>query len=119
MDEVMLLREEFGELLKAAAADPGVCWLPLRHHSPVCAAMALEQLQRRQPQAVLIEAPGSFIRHLSLLQRDTVVPPIAIYQSGSYYPLAENSPEWQALRWATAQGIEVIFIDLDEKAQEG
>ncbi|WP_345880829.1 DUF5682 family protein [Shewanella algae] len=118
MDEVILLREEFGELLKAAAADPGVCWLPLRHHSPACAAMALEQLQRRQPQAVLIEAPGSFIRHLSLLQRDTVVPPIAIYQSGSYYPLAENSPEWQALRWATAQGIEVIFIDLDEKAQE-
>ncbi len=66
--------------------------------------MVLEQLQRRQPQAVLIEAPGSFIRHLPLLQRDTVVPPIAIYQSGSYYPLAENSLNGRrcAGRWRRA-----------------
>lgn len=119
MDEVTPLQEAFGELLQAATADPGVCWLPLRHHSPACAARVLEQLNHQQPQAVLIEAPSSFIRHLPLLQRDTVVPPIAIYQSGGYYPLAENSPEWQALRWATARGLEVIFIDLDEKQQQG
>ena len=32
-------------------------------------------------------------------------------RTASYYPLAEFSPEWVALRWAGANGAEAAFID--------
>nr|WP_281423908.1 DUF5682 family protein [Oceanobacter mangrovi] len=76
--------------------------------------MTIEQLDRQQPQMVLIEAPMAFVDQLPLLQGDEVRPPLALYQHQSYYPMAENSPEWQAIRWAAAHQVPVWFIDLDQ-----
>lgn len=118
MDALADLKARFAELAQAYQADPALCWLPVRHHSPACAAHTLAQLHSHRPQVVLIEAPGAFLRHLPVLQDPEATPPLAIYQDEAYYPFAENSPEWQALRWAGQNGAEVRFIDLDHKPQQ-
>lgn len=121
MDEVIASSGAFREQLAAIAKqydNANICWLPVRHHSPACAAHALTRLAEFQPDIVLIEGPRNFAQHLPQLQRANVVPPIAIYQNSSYFPLAVNSPEWQALRWAGEQQLPVQFIDLDCHTQD-
>lgn len=104
------------QLLKNSQQTQGICWLPIRHHSPACADMMLQQLNIQQPQAILIEAPKGFAQHLPVLQHPDTQPPIAIYHQHAYFPFAVNSPEWQAIRWASEQQVAVEFIDLDHKA---
>ncbi|MCH1918293.1 DUF5682 family protein [Shewanella sp. A3A] len=121
MDEVISSSHAFQQRLAAISQQydqSDICWLPVRHHSPACAAFALTRLAEFQPDIVLIEGPRSFSQHLPQLQRPEVVPPIAIYQAHSYFPLALNSPEWQALRWAGEQQLPVQFIDLDSSDQD-
>ncbi|MGC4047911.1 MAG: DUF5682 family protein [Armatimonas sp.] len=90
-----------------------VVFLPVRHHSPACARLALKLIQRLQPRVVLIEGPANFNERRGELLLDHTLP-IAIYAfapgagHGVYYPLCIHSPEWQALRSAT----EFRFIDL-------
>ncbi|MCE9635294.1 MAG: DUF5682 family protein [Planctomycetes bacterium] len=101
-----------------------VIYVPVRHHSPACARNVRRVLETVRPDAVLIEAPCDAEAHVSLLQADTCVPPVAIYSTwrerkgtdthhhAAYYPLAEFSPEWVALRTAREIGARVRFIDL-------
>jgi hypothetical protein len=68
---------------------------------------------------VLIEGPADFNARLAELDLPHRLP-IAIYSylatetghHGSWSPLAEHSPEWQALRAGHEVGAEVRFIDL-------
>ena len=93
----------------------GVHLVPIRHHSPACALALSALLEEVRPTAVLIEGPAEYTALLSALQDPATIPPVALLSLGehaaSYYPLAEFSPEWVALRWAGEHGAEAVFID--------
>ena len=106
-----------------------VVFFPVRHHSPVAAAMARQLVEEVKPGIVLIEGPADFNEHIHELFLDHQLP-ISIYsyfqssvtvpltgeplesQHGAFYPFCEYSPEWVALKAAHRQGAEVRFIDL-------
>ncbi|MDH6198921.1 hypothetical protein M2272_005585 [Mycobacterium frederiksbergense] len=91
----------------------------VRHHSPACARLVVAEIERLRPAHVLIEGPCDFNERIDELDAAHRLP-IAIYSylsasdvhRGSWSPLAEHSPEWQAL-WAGRRiGAQVRFIDL-------
>lgn len=94
---------------------------PVRHHSPACALQLLRLLQQRRPAEILIEGPADFTPLLPWLAHEQARPPLAIYayeiandgaRRAAYYPFAECSPEWVALRFAAEHDIPVRFVDL-------
>ena len=95
--------------------EAGVHLVPIRHHSPACALALSALLEEVRPATVLIEGPVEYADLLPSLQDPRTVPPVALLSLGertaSYYPLAEFSPEWVALRWAGEHGAEAVFID--------
>jgi Mg-chelatase subunit ChlD len=97
-----------------------VVFFPVRHHSPACARLVREAIERLKPSAVLIEGPSDFNDRLAELKLPHRLP-IAIYsyarlgserRVGAYYPFCVYSPEWQALQAAFVADIDVRFIDL-------
>ncbi len=111
------------ELIRLAAAadaqarwrEAGVHLVGIRHHSPGCAVALAALLDEVRPGAVLIEGPREYGALLPALADDRTKPPVAILSVGErtsgFYPLADFSPEWVALRWGTAHGATVEFID--------
>lgn len=95
--------------------EAGVHLVPVRHHSPACALALSALLEEVHPATVLIEGPVEYAALLPSLQDPRTLPPVALLSLGertaSYYPLAEFSPEWVALRWAGQHGAEAAFID--------
>jgi hypothetical protein len=78
------------------------------------------------PQAVLIEGPAEYDSLLDLLCHPEAEPPLAVLglpKKGSavFYPLADFSPEWVALRDGAAGGAHVAFIDAspEEDSESG
>jgi len=117
-------------------ANPQLIWAPIRHHSPVCSWQLLALIKQSKPDVILIEAPSDAQPLLQYLQHQDTQPPIALYlyshfqdqdqgqdksqstnsqllnsQSG-FVPLAEMSPEWNALKAAHQRGAECELIDL-------
>lgn len=91
----------------------------IRHHGPACARSLLNALQALAPDCVLIEGPPDATNILPLAQHAQMQPPVAILvyaednlQQAAFYPFAEFSPEWQAIRYALENKIELRFIDL-------
>jgi hypothetical protein len=111
-------------------------WFPVRHHSPAAARFLEEALRERRPKVVFIEGPAEANHLVEHVLHAKTKPPIAIYTSyrddanvlglngiasaapevpasfSSWYPLLEYSPEYVAMKTATALGAEVVFIDL-------
>ena len=93
--------------------------LGIRHHSPACARLVAERIRALKPAHVLIEGPADFNARLDELALPHRLP-IAIYSylssddahRGSWSPLAEHSPEWQALQVGREVGAQLRFIDL-------
>lgn len=93
--------------------------LGVRHHSPACARLVADRIRTLKPAHVLIEGPADFNARLDELALPHRLP-IAIYSylssddahRGSWSPLAEHSPEWQALQVGREVGAQVRFIDL-------
>ncbi|QBC45924.1 DUF5682 family protein [Iodobacter fluviatilis] len=92
----------------------------VRHHSPACARLVAERIRRESPAWVLIEGPADFNPRLDELFLGHQLP-LAIYSycnigskfsRASWSPLAEHSPEWQALYEGRAAGAQLAFIDL-------
>ncbi|PQM44969.1 hypothetical protein C1Y40_04867 [Mycobacterium talmoniae] len=91
----------------------------MRHHSPACARLVVAEIERLHPAHVLIEGPCDMNGRLDELDAGHRLP-IAVYSylsapgvhRGSWSPLAEHSPEWQALRVGRRLGAQVAFIDL-------
>ena len=91
----------------------------VRHHSPACAGLVREAIERLRPAHVLIEGPSDMNDRIAefLLGHDL---PVAVFTSvrdgssarGSWSPFCEYSPEWVALTEGTRAGAEVRFIDL-------
>ena len=91
----------------------------IRHHGPGSARGLLSALRGMRPDAVLVEGPPDAEGVLPLMASSEMKPPVAllVYPSdvphdATYYPFAEFSPEWQALRYALGRGVTARFVDL-------
>ncbi|MFL5384570.1 MAG: DUF5682 family protein [Longimicrobiaceae bacterium] len=101
------------------AADSAVHVFGIRHHGPGSARSLVQALEALRPDVVLIEGPPDAADALALAGHGGMQPPVALLvypperpALGVYYPFAAFSPEWNALRWALAQGVPARFIDL-------
>lgn len=91
----------------------------IRHHGPGCARSLRAALEALAPECVVIEGPPDAEDVLALAVDPAMSPPVAllIYPEGAperaaYYPFAEFSPEWQAIRYALDRRIPLRFMDL-------
>ncbi|MBR3024525.1 MAG: hypothetical protein IKH71_08755, partial [Oscillospiraceae bacterium] len=91
----------------------------VRHLSPACAFYVREFLDRTKPKFVLIEGPSDLNDLIDGLCDSKVRLPAAIlaYTTEApvhtvMYPMAEFSPEYQAMVWAKKNGVPVEFCDL-------
>lgn len=91
----------------------------IRHHGPGSARSLRAALEHWQPDCVLIEGPPEADGLLALAADAEMKPPVAILayateapQTALFYPFADFSPEWVAIRWAQTAGAAVRFFDL-------
>ena len=100
---------------------PPVVVLGVRHHGPGSARAVVRALAAYRPETVLIEGPPEADGLVHLAGSADLRPPVALLAypadgpvpgRAAFWPFAEFSPEWQALRWAVEAGIPVRFCDL-------
>ncbi|MEE7531298.1 hypothetical protein IV503_06555 [Klebsiella huaxiensis] len=91
----------------------------IRHHGPGSARSLLSALEALQPDCLLVEGPPDGESMLPFILHEAMQPPVALLiyapdesRHAAFYPFANFSPEWQALRYGLAQNIAVRFIDL-------
>ncbi len=94
-------------------------YFSVRHLSPACAYYVREFLEKNDPDIVLIEGPSDLNRLIEpLCSAETVMPAaILAYTEEApvktvLWPLAEFSPEYQAMLWASEKGRRAMFCDL-------
>lgn len=93
--------------------------LGVRHHGPGSARSVRAALDHYEPPAVLVEGPPEAAELLALAAGQDMRPPVALLAHvtgdparAAFWPFAEFSPEWVAIRWAVTRGVPVRFIDL-------
>ncbi|WP_242906824.1 DUF5682 family protein [Actinomadura terrae] len=93
----------------------------VRHHGPGSARALRTALEGFKPDAVLVEGPPEADPIVALAADPGMVPPVALLahsptgehdRRAAFWPFAEFSPEWQAIRHALAMGAQVGFCDL-------
>ncbi len=91
----------------------------VRHLSPAAAHHVRLELERVQPDVVLIEGPSDLNHQMQWIYHEQTVLPIAIlaYTQESpirtlLYPFAVYSPEYQAILWAKEHHVPCRFMDL-------
>ncbi|WP_433472935.1 DUF5682 family protein [Spirillospora sp. CA-142024] len=96
----------------------------VRHHGPGSARALRGALEDFKPDAVLIEGPPEADAIVELAGDEGMVPPVALLayspapgpgdgdRRAAFWPFAEFSPEWQAIRYALSAGVPVRFCDL-------
>jgi hypothetical protein len=99
--------------------------LGIRHHGPGSCRSVMHALDELQPDAIAIEWPNDKDSALADMAHTELRPPIAQLQylkqqpeQVSLLPLAELSPEWQAMQWAFSQEIPLYAIDLPFSIQQ-
>ncbi len=99
--------------------EPRIEVFGIRHHGPGSARSLLAALDDFRPDAVLIEGPADANPLLHWAAAAQMEPPVALLayaddqpDVAAFWPYAEFSPEWQAVRWALRRDIEVRFCDL-------
>lgn len=97
----------------------GPLLLGVRHHGPGSARAVRAALEAAAPAAVLIEGPPEGDALLPLAADEQMRPPVALLAHAvddpgraAFWPLAEFSPEWVAVRWALEHDAVVRFFDL-------
>lgn len=103
--------------------------VPVRHHSPACAAHLQRLLEATEPQAILVEGPCDFDPLIPLLCDARTRAPVAIValrqvegatkrrRATSYFPFSEHSPEFVALTYGHGRRAATRFIDLPSHAR--
>jgi hypothetical protein len=93
--------------------------LGIRHHGPGSARAVLSELDRIQPEVVVIEGPADADRLATDVDHTDMVPPVAIMAYAvddpavsAFWPFGGFSPEWQALLWAARHQVPMRFCDL-------
>ncbi|MFF4381926.1 DUF5682 family protein [Kitasatospora sp. NPDC001547] len=96
-----------------------VALLGIRHHGPGSARAVAAALARWRPDAVLVEGPPEADGIVHLAAAKDLVPPVALLAHAvddparaAFWPYAEFSPEWVAIRHAVEHDLPVRFIDL-------
>ncbi|MGW7419991.1 DUF5682 family protein [Streptomyces sp. NPDC054813] len=97
----------------------GPLLLGVRHHGPGSARAVRAALQTVRPKAVLIEGPPEADALIPLAADPQMRPPVALLAHAvdepgrsAFWPLADFSPEWVAIRWALEHEVPARFIDL-------
>lgn len=97
----------------------GPLLLGVRHHGPGSARAVRAALDAASPRTVLIEGPPEADTLIPLAADPDMRPPVALLAHAvdepgrsAFWPLAEFSPEWVAIRWAIDHGVPARFIDL-------
>ncbi|MEV0439183.1 DUF5682 family protein [Streptomyces spectabilis] len=97
----------------------GPLLLGVRHHGPGSARAVRAALDAAEPRVVLIEGPPEADGLVRLAADADMRPPVALLAHvvdepgrSAFWPLAEFSPEWVAIRWAVRRGVPVRFMDL-------
>ncbi|MFE9766994.1 DUF5682 family protein [Streptomyces sp. NPDC005808] len=108
-----------GPLLRGGAFGQGPLLLGVRHHGPGSARAVRTALEAAAPPVVLIEGPPEADDLIPLAADPDMRPPVALLAHvvdepgrSAFWPLAEFSPEWVAIRWALDHGVPARFIDL-------
>ncbi|GAA4623877.1 hypothetical protein GCM10023196_021840 [Actinoallomurus vinaceus] len=105
----------------AAPAHERVRIFGIRHHGPGSARALVRALDELRPDIVLIEGPPEADAIVGLAGDPGMVPPVALLahavdggeeRRAAFWPFAEFSPEWQAIRHALRAGVPVRFCDL-------
>ncbi|MFE7860524.1 DUF5682 family protein [Streptomyces sp. NPDC057403] len=101
------------------AAGGGPLLLGVRHHGPGSARAVRAALDAARPGTVLIEGPPEADALIALAGEEDMRPPVALLAHAvdepgrsAFWPLAEFSPEWVAIRWALEHEVTARFIDL-------
>ncbi|WNJ19720.1 DUF5682 family protein [Pontibacter sp. G13] len=91
----------------------------IRHHGPGSARMLARALEELQPDCILIEGPPEGDKLIHHITHPDMVPPVALLlyhpkaiDRAVYYPFAEFSPEWQAIRHGLRHQVHTQFMDL-------
>ncbi|WP_306360682.1 DUF5682 family protein [Nocardia sp. CC227C] len=91
----------------------------IRHHGPGSARALRLALERFRPDAILIEGPADADDLVRYVAAADMTPPVALLayrpdepSTAAFWPYAEFSPEWQALRYGVEHGVRVGFCDL-------
>ncbi|WP_053750895.1 DUF5682 family protein [Streptomyces sp. MMG1533] len=97
----------------------GPLLLGVRHHGPGSARAVRAALAAARPRVVLIEGPPEADALIPLAADEDMRPPVALLAHAvdepgrsAFWPLAEFSPEWVAIRWALEHDVPARFIDL-------
>ena len=101
------------------ASQAEIALLGIRHHGPGSARALLDALRQMNPDCLLVEMPEEAGSSLEQLLHPDIGLPLALlvydrqdFQRAVYLPLAEFSPELQAVRFALQRGIPIVAIDL-------
>ncbi|MFI1653820.1 DUF5682 family protein [Streptomyces sp. NPDC020472] len=93
--------------------------LGVRHHGPGSARGVRAALEAARPAAVLVEGPAEADALVALAADPDMRPPVALLAHAvddpgraAFWPMADFSPEWVAIRWALDHGAAVRFVDL-------
>ncbi|MFI1209012.1 DUF5682 family protein [Streptomyces sp. NPDC020802] len=104
---------------RQARRAPGPLLLGVRHHGPGSARAVRAALDEASPRAVLLEGPPEADALIALAADEDMRPPVALLAHvvdepgrSAFWPLAEFSPEWVAIRWALEHEVPARFIDL-------
>ena len=96
-------------------------FLGVRHHGPGCAHSVAAALAELRPDCVLIEGPPEADALIPYALHEEIKPPVALLvympedpQQAVFYPFADFSPEWQALRYGVREKVPTRFIDLPQ-----
>lgn len=91
----------------------------IRHHGPGSARCLEQALHVLKPSMVLIEGPADAEELLPLLAECEMIPPVAMLAYDSkdaanavFWPYAEFSPEYRAIRYAQENNLPIRLIDL-------
>ncbi|MGB3801242.1 MAG: DUF5682 family protein [Lewinella sp.] len=94
----------------------------IRHHGPGSARRLRAILESWKPDLILLEMPADAQPALRQLLYEGMRPPLALVlydakdiERASFFPFARFSPEYQAIQWASENGMEVRAIDLPAK----
>lgn len=94
----------------------------IRHHGPGSARSLLRALYELVPDILLIEGPPDANDLIPLFGHEDTEAPIAMLvyvpdapKFAAYYPFAEFSPEYQAIRFGLEHEIPVRFMDLPQR----
>lgn len=93
--------------------------LGIRHHGPGSCRNVVGALEQLRPDLILLEGPAEADAMMPFVGDVGMQPPVALLgyqpdapQRAVFYPFAEFSPEWQTMRYALRENVELRFFDL-------